>query len=178
MAYRETNFLATLVFDENTDIRKQINTEYLFKNRIIDDLEHLVIGKEIKNFVVADDEVINEKLKKQEPPVTPTRKEWIQIPVSEELPKCEQKVLVLVLSRDNTYVITTGMYEDGSMSECDSCWAWEDVDFEKWDDENDCGIIPEGWYEYHEFNPDGVLNYAIYGKVVAWMPLPEGGENK
>lgn len=28
-------------------------------------------------------------------------------------------------------------------------------------------------YEYHEFNPDGVLNYAIYGKVVAWMPLPD-----
>lgn len=110
------------------------------------------------------------------PSVTPTRNEWI--PVSERLPKCEQKVLVLVLSHNNTYTITTGMYEDGSMSECDSVWNWEDVEFEKWDDENDCGIVPEGWYEYHEFNPDGVLNYAIYGKVVAWMPLPEGGENK
>lgn len=105
------------------------------------------------------------------PPVTPTQKEWI--PVSERLPKCEQKVLVKVSFRNNPPVITTGMYEDGSMSECDSVWNWEDVEFEKWDDENDCGIVPEGWYEYHEFNPDGVLNYAIYGKVVAWMPLPE-----
>jgi hypothetical protein len=47
------------------------------------------------------------------------------------------------------------------------------MDYEKWDDENDCGIIPEGWYEYHEYNPDGVLNYEIGDKVIAWMPLPE-----
>lgn len=104
------------------------------------------------------------------PPVEPVQK-WI--PISEELPKCEQKVLVLTLSRVNTHVITTGMYEDGSISECDSIWNWEYVDFEKWDEENECGIIPEGWYEYHEYNPDGVLNYEIYDKVLAWMPLPK-----
>ena len=95
------------------------------------------------------------------------------IPVSERLPECEQKVLVLALHRNSNYVITTGMYEDGSLPECDSMWNWEEVNYEKWDDENDCGIIPEGWYEYHEYNPDGVLNYEIGDKVIAWMPLPE-----
>lgn len=109
------------------------------------------------------------------PPVTPTQR-WI--PVSERLPKCEQKVLVLASYRNNTHVITTGMYEDGSLSECDSIWNWEYMDFEKWDDENDCGIITEGWYEYHEYNPDGVLNYAIDTKVIAWKPLPEPYEEK
>ena len=103
-------------------------------------------------------------------PVTPTQR-WIS--VSERLPICEQKVLVLALSYKKTHVITTGMYEDGSLSECDSVWHWEDIDFEKWDDENDCGIIPEGWYEYHEYNPDGILNYAIDNKVIAWQPLPK-----
>jgi hypothetical protein len=63
MIFRETNFLVTLVFDENADIRKQINTEHSFRNEIIKYLQHLVIGKEIKHFVVADDAVINEKLK-------------------------------------------------------------------------------------------------------------------
>jgi len=107
------------------------------------------------------------------PPVTlhPKMEGWI--PVSRRLPECEQKVLVLALHRNSNYVITTGMYEDGSLPECDSMWNWEEVNYEKWDDENDCGIIPEGWFEYHEYNPDGILNYAIEDKVVAWMPLPK-----
>lgn len=63
MNLRETNFLVTLVFDEDTDIRKQVNTEHSFKNEIVKDLQYLVRGKEIKHFVVADDAVINEKLK-------------------------------------------------------------------------------------------------------------------
>ena len=100
--------------------------------------------------------------------------EWIS--VKDRLPVCEEKVLVQAIRTfrggDTMTIITTGMYEDGTISECDSRWNWEDVDYEKWDDENDCMIIPKGWFEDKAYNPDGALNYQIDDEVVAWMPLP------
>lgn len=78
MADRRTNFLVTIVFDENLHIGNQIDTEYSFKNEIIKDLQHLVKGREIKHFIVADDEVINDKLKK-EPALDQIRAEIEQI---------------------------------------------------------------------------------------------------
>lgn len=62
MADKKSNLLVTMVFDENLDIEKQVDTELALKNQIIKYLQHLIKGKEIKHFVVADDEVINEKL--------------------------------------------------------------------------------------------------------------------
>ena len=62
MADRKANFLITMVFDENLDIGKQIDTELAFRNQIIKDLQHLITGKEIEHFIIADDEVINKKL--------------------------------------------------------------------------------------------------------------------
>lgn len=62
MIGRKTNLLITIVFDENADIRKQIDTELSFKKEVIKDLQHLIQGKEIEHFVVAENEVINEKL--------------------------------------------------------------------------------------------------------------------
>lgn len=47
------------------------------------------------------------------------------------------------------------------------------MDFDEWDDEEDCGIIPMGWFENRHFNPDDVYNNPVDRKVVAWMPLPE-----
>lgn len=100
--------------------------------------------------------------------------EWI--PVKDRLPVCEEKVLVQAIRTfkggDTMTIITTGMYEDGTISECDSRWWWEDVDYEKWDDDNDCMIIPKGWWEDKSYTPDGAINYQIDDKVVAWMPLP------
>lgn len=106
------------------------------------------------------------------------------IPVTERLPKCEQEVLIC--TKKKTYIheksgfewcvnpiVTPAMYEDGTMLEVDSKWHWEDCDWAGWDEEEDCGIIPEGWWENSQFNPDGEYNHAIDVEVVAWRPLPE-----
>ncbi len=61
--YRRTNFLVTLIFDENSGIKKQVDTELSFKNTIVKELQKLVTGKAIKHFIVANDEIINDKLK-------------------------------------------------------------------------------------------------------------------
>ena len=108
--------------------------------------------------------------------------EWI--PCSERLPECEQEVLICTIKRVYVSkktgmewckepVITPAIYEDGSMLEVNSKWHWEDVDYAGWDEEEDCGIIPEGWWENRHFNPDEVYNNPVDQKVVAWMPLPE-----
>lgn len=104
-----------------------------------------------------------------------TEQRWI--PVSERLPICEQEVLVCAERRyiggNTKMIITPAIYEDGTLSEFDSIWSWEDLDYEKWDDENDCGIIPEGWWENRHYNPDEVYNNLIDDHILAWMPLPE-----
>lgn len=98
------------------------------------------------------------------------------IPCSERLPEAEERVLIFAKRKYKgggfRNIITTAIYEDGTVLENDSNWHWEDIDGE-WDEEEDCYIIPEGWWEDKQYNPDGVLNYAVDDKVVAWMPLPE-----
>ena len=99
-------------------------------------------------------------------------REWI--PVKECLPMPETEVFILAKRKTQAYedcVTTTAIYEDGRMPECYSCWNWEDIDGE-WDEENDCHIIPKGWWEFRHYNPDGVYNNAIDDEVIAWMPLP------
>ena len=101
------------------------------------------------------------------------------IPVTERLPECEQEVLICTEKKQrggNAYIntiITPAIYEDGTMRENDSTWRWEDIDYAGWDEEEDCGIVPEGWWENRHFNPDDVYNNPVDQKVVAWMPLPE-----
>lgn len=63
------------------------------------------------------------------------------------------------------------MYEDGTVLENDSCWRWEDIKGEG-NEEEDCFIIPEGWWENKHYNADGELNHAVDDEVVAWQPLP------
>lgn len=62
MADIKSNLLVTMVFDKDSGIEKQVDTESALKNQIIKNLQHLMAGKEIKHFVIADNEVINEKL--------------------------------------------------------------------------------------------------------------------
>ena len=99
------------------------------------------------------------------------------IPTEERLPECEKEVLVCAERKFRQgitkKIITSAFYEDGTQSEYDSIWCWQDVDFEQWDEENDCGIIPEGWWEFKHYNPDEVYNNVVDDHVVAWMPLPE-----
>lgn len=98
------------------------------------------------------------------------------IPVTERLPDPETEVLITARRKYKSGgcvdIITTALYEDGNMLECDSCWDWVDIDSE-YDEENDCYIIPEGWWEDRHFNPDEVYNNLVDDEVIAWMPLPE-----
>lgn len=114
-----------------------------------------------------------EKLIKEQPTVS-VNDGWI--PCSERLPKVETEVLIYARRKYTgghfKDIITTAMYEDGTVRENDSCWRWEEIEGE-WDEEEDCYIIPEGWWENKHYNPDGELNYAVDDKILAWRELPQ-----
>lgn len=99
--------------------------------------------------------------------------DWI--PCEERLPEAEEEVYILAKRkyRDGgfKYITTTAMYEDGTIRENDSCWYWEDIEGE-WDEEEDCYIIPKGWWECKHYNPDNCYNNAVDDEVIAWQPLP------
>lgn len=98
------------------------------------------------------------------------------IPCSERLPKVETEVWITAKRRysDGTvrYITTTAIYEDGTMLEEDSEWFWHDLDGE-YDEEHDCYIIPEGWWEYRHYHRDEEYDNLVDDEVIAWMPLPE-----
>lgn len=88
-------------------------------------------------------------------------------------PKVETEVLVLV-DCGKGYCITTAFYEDGTVSQYESLWQWEDVDdYGIYDEEEDLYRLPKGWWEYRHFTPDDALECPIDKLVVGWMPLPE-----
>ena len=97
------------------------------------------------------------------------------IPCSVAMPPVETEVFIVAKRKyrggEVRYITTTAMYEDGTVLENDSCWRWEDIEGE-WDEENDCYIIPEGWWENRHYNPDEVYNNVIDDEVIAWQPLP------
>ena len=99
---------------------------------------------------------------------------WITC--SEKMPPVETEVFILARRKfkDGSYSYTTtmAMYEDGTVSECDSCWMWEDIDGD-YDEENDCYILPEGWWESRKYNTMDALNFEVDDEVIAWQPLPE-----
>ena len=97
------------------------------------------------------------------------------IPCSVAMPPVETEVFIVAKRKyrggEVRYITTTAMYEDGTVLENDSCWRWEDIEGE-WDEENDCYIIPEGWWENRHYNPDEVYNNVIDDEVIAWQPIP------
>lgn len=90
------------------------------------------------------------------------------IPVEERMPECEKEVWIITEKGTQT----SAMYEDGTMLEKNSAWYWDCIDGE-WDDEEDCMIVPEGWWEYRHFHPDDVYNCPVDEKVIAWQPIPK-----
>ena len=97
---------------------------------------------------------------------------WVD--VSERLPKCEEEVQITTRRKykdEYHYIVTNAFYEDGTMLENDSDWNWNECNFEKYDDEEDCYIIDEGWWEYKHYNADDVYNNAVDDEVIAWKPL-------
>lgn len=95
--------------------------------------------------------------------------EWIS--VKDRLPEPETEVIILADRRGDN-VITTAMYEDGSISDEDSKWIWYGIDID-YDIENDKYLIPEGWWEHKHYLDDDVYNNAVDDTVTHWMPLPE-----
>ena len=88
-------------------------------------------------------------------------------------PKVETEVLVLV-DCGKGYCITTAFYEDGTVSQYESLWQWEDVDgYGIYDEEEDLYRLRKGWWEYRHFTPEDALECPIDKPVVGWMPLPE-----
>lgn len=88
-------------------------------------------------------------------------------------PKVETEVLVLV-DCGKGYCITTAFYEDGTVSQYESLWQWEDVDdYGIYDEEEGSYRLRKGWWEYRHFTPDDALECPIDKPVVGWMPLPE-----
>lgn len=141
--------------------------------KILQEIEHHAI--EFEAFGFCDDYIsvgwIKDIIKKHlscenETTRQPRDDGWI--PCSERMPECEQEVYIFTERGTET----TALYEDGKMPESKSKWHWNDIQGE-WDDEEDCMIVPEGWWEYRHFNPDDVYNNVVDEKVIAWRPLPE-----
>ena len=91
---------------------------------------------------------------------------WIS--VKDRPPAPEEEVFI----QTENGIMTTAMYEDGTISTDDSIWNWYDLDFD-YDEKNDKYLVPEGWWECRHYNPDDVYNFAVDDVVTHWMPLPE-----
>lgn len=86
-------------------------------------------------------------------------------------PETEVDVVCERHRTDKTYIIRThGIYEDGTILENDSVWLWEDIDGE-YNEEEDCFVVPKGWWEYRHYNVDEVYNNVIDDKVIAWRDV-------
>lgn len=105
-----------------------------------------------------------------EPAVVPDVQRWRD--PDKDPPKVETEVLVLV-DCGKGYCITTAFYEDGTVSQYESVWQWEDVDdYGIYDEEEDLYRLAKGWWEYRHFTPEDALECPIDKPVVGWMPLP------
>jgi hypothetical protein len=95
------------------------------------------------------------------------------VPVEERLPKPETEVMI-VCNRNGKRFIATAIYEDGTLFEEDSDWCWNDIwEYDRYDEERDDYIIPEGWWESRCFTPDDVYSCWVDCKVTHWRPMPE-----
>lgn len=95
---------------------------------------------------------------------------WIS--VKDKLPTTEVEVLVYTKGK----IITTAMYKDETIRDENSIWYWDELEYwndMKYDEENDCYIIPEGWWECRHYNPDDVYNNPIDDEVLFWQPSPQ-----
>lgn len=99
------------------------------------------------------------------------RTRWI--PCRERLPEPETEVLV-VCRRGGVSFVCPAMYEDGKMLRGESIWNWNEIEgYGLYSEEADDWFVPEGWWEYRQFNDDDVYNNIIDCAVTHWMPLPE-----
>lgn len=95
------------------------------------------------------------------------------IPCSERMPEPETEVLV-VCRRGGFSFVCPAMHENGKMLRGESTWNWNEIEgYGLYSEEADDWFIPEGWWEYRQFNDDDVYNNIIDCAVTHWMPMPE-----
>lgn len=102
--------------------------------------------------------------------------EWIS--VKDRPPEPETEVFIYAeVRRDNKilgHVVTTAIYEDGTIHTEESIWNWDDINYwGTYDEETDDYIIPEGWWEERHYNDDDTRNLRVDDFVTHWMPLPK-----
>lgn len=98
------------------------------------------------------------------------------IPCSERMPEPETEVLALC-RRGGVSFVCPAMYEDGTIIQSESIWNWNEIEgYGLYSEEADDWYIPEGWWEYRQFNGDDVYNNVVDCAVTHWMPLPEPPE--
>ena len=104
------------------------------------------------------------------------RTRWI--PCRERLPELETEVLV-VCRRGGVSFVCPAMCEDGKMLRGESIWNWNEIEgYGLYSEEADDWFVPEGWWEYRQFNDDDVYNNIIDCAVTHWMPMPEPPKEK
>lgn len=102
------------------------------------------------------------------------RMRWI--PCSERMPGTETEVLALC-RRGGVSFVCPVMHEDGTIITSESIWNWNEIEgYGLYSEEADDWFIPEGWWEYRQFNDDDVYNNLIDCAVTHWQPLPEPPE--
>ena len=91
-----------------------------------------------------------------------------------DLPHIEHEVDVVCERRYTngkcTQIRTHAFYEDGIVLENDSIWSWVNLEGE-YNEEEDCHVIPEGWWEYRHYNPNDCYNGVIDDCVIAWREI-------
>lgn len=93
----------------------------------------------------------------------------------EDLPTVEHEVDIVCEKRNQwddrkSIIRTHGFYEDGTMSEYDSEWNWQDIEGE-YNEEEDCYMVPKGWWEYRHYLYYEEYNNAIDDFVIAWREI-------
>lgn len=61
---KKSNVLVSFLFPNNTNLAEDVDTELLIQKEIAEVMRKLVSEKKVRSFIVADDSVISEKLKK------------------------------------------------------------------------------------------------------------------
>ena len=94
---------------------------------------------------------------------------------SDRMPENEQDVEITYTrvhykTGEKLYLTARAFYEDGTLSEEDSAYYWNDTYNWEYDEKTDSRIIPEGWFESVSFAEEfGIVDMP----VIAWRPLGE-----
>lgn len=96
------------------------------------------------------------------------------IPCSERMPENEKEVEITFIRKHcitgkTLYLTARAFYEDGTVTTDESafCWYTENWDY---DEEKDCYVIPEGWFEGVSFAEEFE---SVDMPVIAWREITE-----